>query len=281
MKTALKSPVNRIGGKYQLTGWLSQFLQGHVCYVEPFAGAGHLLFSKRPAPVEVLNDIDGNLISFFQVVKYTEKRSKLVETLEYMPYSRSLWQDIRCRWKAGDLPADEIERAAWWFYLNRSTYGGDMQTGGFAMPSITGRNPAQSYCNTIDNLEHVAGRLRGVTVECLPYDEAIRRYDAETTLFYCDPPYLDVESYYGGNFTKNSHFRLAELLHGVKGKVMLSHYQNSLYESLYSDFNRYEYRSFKGSYKSAGEVKPVTVECVYTNFKPSKTRSLFSENILA
>lgn len=95
MKTALKSPVNRIGGKYQLTGWLSQYLPGHVCYVEPFAGAGHLLFSKRPSPVEVLNDIDRHLIAFFQVVRDAEKRLKLIETLEFLPYSRALWQDIR------------------------------------------------------------------------------------------------------------------------------------------------------------------------------------------
>ncbi|SOH02808.1 DNA adenine methylase [Candidatus Kuenenia stuttgartiensis] len=274
LRTA-KSPVNRIGGKYQLTGWLSKYMPGHVCYVEPFAGAGHLLFSKRPSPVEVLNDIDGNLISFFRVIKDTEKRQKLIETLENMPYARSLWQDIRTRWKAGDLPGDAIERAAWWFYLNRVTYGGDMQTGGFAMPSITGRNPAQSYCNTIDSLEHVAGRLRGVTIECLSYDEVVRRYDSPDSFFYVDPPYLNAEGYYGDSFTENDHYRLSELLHGIKGKAMISHYQNSLYESLYADFNRHEYQSFKGSHKSAGEKKPVTVECLYMNFKPAVNRSLF------
>ncbi|MBZ0241981.1 MAG: DNA adenine methylase, partial [Bacteroidales bacterium] len=183
MKTALKSPVNRIGGKYQLTGWLSQYIPQHVCYIEPFAGAGHLLFSKRPAPVEVLNDIDGNLIAFFQVVRDAKKRQRLIETLENMPYARSLWQDIRTRWKAADLPEDEIEKASEWFYLNRSTYGGDMATGGFAMPSITGRNPAQSYQSAIGGLEHVAGRLRGVTVECLDYTEVIRRYDSPDSFF--------------------------------------------------------------------------------------------------
>lgn len=271
----VKSPVCRIGGKAMLTGWLSQYMPDHVCYVEVFSGAGHLLFGKRPASVEVINDIDSNLIAFFQVVKNAGKRSKLVETLEYMPYSRALWRDIRTRWKAGKLPADEIERAAWWFYLNRSTYGGDMATGGFAMPSITGRNPAASYQSAIDGLEHVAGRLQGVTIENLPYAEVIRRYDSETTLFYCDPPYVNAEGYYGNSFAQDDHYKLAELLHGVKGRVMLSHYQHSLYDRLYSDFNRYEYQSFKGSYKSAGETKPVILECLFTNFKPLTIRRLF------
>lgn len=280
MKVATKSPINRIGGKYHLTGWLSQFMPGHVCYVEPFAGAAHALFSKQPASVEVLNDIDGNLMAFFRVLKDTEKRSKLIETLEYTPYARSLWQDMRCRWKAGDLPEDEIKRTAEWFYLNRSTYGGDMQTGGFAMPSTTGRNPAQSYQSAIDGLESVASRLRGVTVECLDYTECVRRYDSETTLFYCDPPYMDTEHFYGNGFKSEDHYRLSELLHGIKGKAMISHYQDSLYDRLYSDFNKHEYQSFKGSHKSAGEAKPVVTECLFANFEHFKTRRLFNAVVL-
>ncbi len=274
MKTA--SPITRIGGKAMLTGWLSQYMPGHVCFVEVFSGAGHLLFSKRPAPVEVLNDIDGNLISFFQVVKDTEKRLKLIETLEFMPYSRALWQDIRCRWKAGNLPEDKIENAGEWFYLNRSTYGGDMATGGFSMPSITGRNPAQSYKSAIGGLEGVASRLRGVTIECLDYADCIRRYDSPGTLFYVDPPYLNAEGYYGSNFTKNSHLKLAELLHGIKGRVMVSHYRSSLYDDLYKGWQRYEYESFKGSHKAEpGTEKPLTTEILYTSFKPLTIRSLF------
>ena len=74
----LKSPVNRMGGKYYLTGWLSQYIPEHDSYVEPFCGAGHLLFSKESSQVEVLNDIDGHLIAFFKVTpKDDTKRSKL------------------------------------------------------------------------------------------------------------------------------------------------------------------------------------------------------------
>ncbi|WP_347275418.1 DNA adenine methylase [Candidatus Kuenenia sp.] len=272
----LRSPVCRIGGKYHLAGWLSQFMPGHVCFVEVFSGAGHLLFSKRPSPVEVLNDIDNSLISFFQVIKDAEKRQELVKILGYMPYARGLWQKIRTRWKAGNLPQDEIEKASEWFYLNRSTYGGDMATGGFAMPSITGRNPAQSYCNTIDSLGHIANRLRGVTIECLDYADCIRRYDSPGTLFYVDSPYYGSEYYYGDSFTENSHLKLAELLRSIKGKCMISHYANSLYDDLYKGWQRYTYESFKGSYKSAGETKPLTTEILYMNFKPAVSRSLFN-----
>ena len=272
----LKSPVNCIGGKYYLTSWLTQHMPEHVCYVEPFCGAGHLLFSKESSQVEILNDIDSHLIGFFELLKDDTKRSKLIQTLDNMLYSRRLWQEIRKNWKQGNISQDEIERAAWWYYLNRTTFSGDQKRGGFAIPSTTGRNPAQSYYNAIDSLERIAKRLRGVTIECLDYSDCIQRYDSQNTLFYCDPPYLNTEDYYGkGCFTLEDHYNLTELLHGIKGQAVVTHYQNGLYDDLYKGWHRYEYQSFKGSHKSTGEAKPKTVECLYTNFRPFKTRGLF------
>ncbi len=271
----LKSPVNRMGGKYYLTGWLSQYIPEHTAYIEPFCGAGHLLFSKESSQVEVLNDIDGFLTSFFELLKDDTKRSKLIQTLDNMPYSRSLWQDIRMNWKQGNIPQDEIERAAYWYYLNRTTFSGDQKRGGFAIPSTTGRNPVQSFRNAVDSLDTIAERLRNVCIENLSYKDCILRYDSPETLFFCDPPYLNSEHYYG-DFTQDDHRTLAEILHGIKGQVMVSHYSNSLYDDLYKGWNRYEYKSFKGSHKAApGTEKPVTVEALYCNFEPVKTRGLF------
>ena len=273
----IKSPVNRMGGKSLLTSWLCQHVPGHICYVEPFCGAGHLLFGKKLSAVEVLNDSDRHLINFFQVIQEPAPRQALIDRLAFMPYSRSLWNELRSQWKAGNIPGDDVELAAQWFYLNRTCFGGDQKRGGFAVPSTTGRNPAQSYFNAIDGFEGIAGRLRGVTIECLDYQECIRRYDSEDTLFYCDPPYLNAEGYYGkGNFNHEDHHALARLLNGAKGKAMVSHYANRLYDDLYKGWHRYEYSSFKGSHKSEGEEKPKTIEVLYCNFKSvGRTRSLF------
>ena len=272
----LKSPVNRFGGKFFLTGWLSEMIPNHVLYCEPFFGAGHLLFAKEPSQAEIQNDADGHLIGFFRVIQHPETRQMLIEKLNYMPYSRSLWNRIRSQWKAGDIPQDEIERAAWWYYLNRTTFSGDQKGGGFAVPSITGRNPCTSFRNTIKTLDDVAERLWGVIIENLPYAECFRRYDSPETLFYCDPPYLNTEHYYGKNsFSQDDHCKLAKLLNEAKAKVMVSHYQNGLYDELYREWNKATYQSFKGSHKAEpGTEKPVTVECLWTNFEP-KQRGLF------
>jgi len=140
------------------------------------------------------------------------------------------------------------------------------------------QDPVTSFRNSIKDLDTIAERLRGVCIENLDYQECIRRYDSPESLFYCDPPYLGVEHYYGNTFTQDDHRTLAELLYGIKGHVMVSHYSNELYDELYQGWNRYEYASFKGSHKAdPGTEKPKTVEVLYCNFEPVKTRGLFNE----
>ncbi|KAA0242509.1 MAG: DNA adenine methylase [Candidatus Brocadia sp. AMX2] len=264
----LRSPLARIGGKGLLAGWLSEKIPEHTLYCEPFCGAGHLLFSKTPSQVEVINDIDNHLVNFFKIIQEPGKCQMLTNLLDYMPYSRNLWQELRTQWKQCSIPGDPVEASAQWFYLNRTCFSGDQKRGGFAVPSTTGRNPAQSFRTAIDTFDDIARRLRNVTIENLPYAECIKRYDSETTLFYCDPPYLNSEHYYGkDSFGQDDHRTLAGLLHGIKGKVMITHYQNSLYDELYRGWHRHEYSSFKGSHKSTGESKPKTVECLWTNFE--------------
>ena len=257
-----------------MTRFLSEHIPDHTTYVEPFAGGAKLLFSNEPSPIEILNDVDDNLVNLYRCIQDGEKRSRLIAFLNETPYARSVFQS----WKHGDkMTLDDIEKAGRYFFLCKASFAGDVERGGFGIPSKgTGRNPAQSYYNAIDSIEHIAKRLRGVTIECLDYSDCIQRYDSEDTLFYCDPPYLNTEDYYGkGCFTLEDHHKLAELLHDIKGQAMVSHYANGLYDDLYKGWHRYEYQSFKGSYKSEGELKPKTLECLYTNFKPVKTRGLF------
>lgn len=274
---ALKSPVNRMGGKYFLRHLLIEKMPEHTLYCEPFCGAGHLLFGKPPSEVEVINDIDNHLIAFFKVIKDPVTRQKLIETLGWMPYSRRLWQEFRERWKSGNIPDDSIEASAMWFYLNRTCFSGDMLNGGFALPSITGRNPSMTFANTVESLSLVAKRLKGVTIENLDCRECIKRYDSPDSLFYIDPPYLDTEHYYGkASLTHNDHYSLAKLLYEVKGKVMLTHYASPVYDELYRGWYRQEYVTFKGSHKAERNTeKPKTIEVLYTNYKPYEPEKLF------
>ena len=282
MSFATKSPINRLGGKYFLRHWIAEKIPSHTLYCEPFVGAGHLLFTKTPSKVEIINDVDKYLMLFFEIIKDSLTRQQFTDCLDFMPYSRNLWQDIRTKWKLGNLPDNKIELIAQWFYLNRTCFSGDQKRGGFAVPSTTGRNPIISFRNSINGLDTIAERLRNVCIENLDYSDCIQKYDSENTLFYCDPPYLGVEFYYDNNcFTEQDHYTLADILHKAEARVILSHYANTVYDKLYRDWYKFESRSFKGSTKVGldGE-KPRTVEILYTNFDPmNKTRNGFIPNL--
>jgi len=174
-----------------------------------------------------------------------------------------------------------IQEAGRYFFLCKASFAGDVERGGFGMPSKgTGRNPARTFRTAIDSLDIIAYRLKNAVVECLDYSDCIQRYDSPNTLFYVDTPYLNTEDYYGkGCFTLEDHHKLAELLHNIKGHAMVTHYQNALYDELYQGWNRCEYQSFKNSHKSEGEEKPKTVEVLYCNFE-SRQRGLFNGNIM-
>ncbi len=270
----MKNLINRMGGKGHLASWLCSFIPKHDRYIEPFCGGAKLFFTKTPSPIEILNDADDTLVNLYKVIQNDKKRQELIKILNETPYARSVFNHFR-----QVNPEDEIEKAARYFYLSKASFAGDVTYGGFACPSkSTTRNPAMTYQNSIDALDHIAKRLKGVTIECLNYADCIERYRGLDSLFYVDCPYYGSESYYGNLFTEQNHYRLADILHSVKAKVMLSHYQCDIYDRLYSGWHRYTFESFKGSYKSDGEAKPITNECLYTNFQEScKQKFLFQE----
>jgi len=58
-----------IGGKRRLADRLIPQFPPHECYVEVFAGGAALYFMRPPAPVEVINDVNGELVNLYRVVK--------------------------------------------------------------------------------------------------------------------------------------------------------------------------------------------------------------------
>lgn len=235
MSKKVKSPIKRYGGKSKLARKLLPLIPEHHAYVEVFAGSAALFFAKEISPVEVINDLDSGIVTFFSVLRDEEKFQKLARLLSLTPYSREVFKEYRDT--CYTMPED-VDRAHRWFCTMRMSYSA--QGKNFSFSKTDGRNgmgsPVSAYLSAIDRLPEIHARLRGVQIEHEDFRSNIQRYDTPKTFFYLDPPYVHstrkTTKDYEHEMTDVDHEELVELLLGIKGTAMLSGYANPIYEPL-------------------------------------------------
>jgi len=233
------------GGKFSHLDWLLPLLPKCQHFCEPFGGSAAVLLNRDPAPVETYNDIDGDLVNFFRVLR--DKPDELIEKLVYTPFSR---EEFRIAYEMrGRVDLPDVERARLFFVRAEQVRIGLAQTstaGRWAWCRLTSRRgmsgAVSRWLNRIDALWAVSERLRRVQIENRDAIDVIRQYDSADTLFYLDPPYPhesrgDVHSY-AYEMTEKDHEKLAEVLHSIKGKAALSGYRSPLTDRLYRDWTR-------------------------------------------
>lgn len=203
-----------IGGKRRLAKHLLPLFPAHQCYVEPFAGGAALFFLKAPSDVEVLNDINGELINLYRVVKH--HREALLEQFRWMPISRQTYLSHHA------TPTEtltDIQRAARFMYLQKMAFGGKVASQTFG--TATTSPPRLNLPRLEDELLTASQRLARTYIEHLPWEECIKRYDRPHTLFYLDPPYWGTTGY-GVEFGLENYGRMAELARSIKGRMIIS-----------------------------------------------------------
>lgn len=215
----------------------------HQTYVEPFGGAAWVLLNKEPSPVEVYNDIDGDVVNLFWALR--ERGEELQRLLQLTPYAREGF--IACL----DNCDNSLERARRTFVRFRQGFNGK---GGTPADwhyniSLSRRGIAavvSQWLSAIDDvLPQVVARLRLVQIEQRDALDMITRYDRPETLFYCDPPYMaesrvDTRSY-DHEMSDEKHHQLLAILRELRGMVVLSGYHCSLYDETLSDWERREF----------------------------------------
>jgi len=256
---AVRNILRCIGSKTRIAKKIIKMFPEHSVYVEPFGGTAAVLLNKPPCRLEVYNDINEHVYTFFKVLR--EKPEELIKRLEFMPFSRKLFEELKIKFRNQDFE-DETEHAAVFFYLTNNSILGRMNSLRVLKKSSSG-NPAKQFKNKIKEIKKVSERLRDVVIENLDYSEVIRKYDSAETLFYCDPPYL-VEGGYYGKFTLADHYYLARLLSSIKGYAVVSAYPSEFLTKLYP---RSEWRYYYLPAKK--QNKAPSVELILTNYDPS------------
>lgn len=213
--TPTASPlVPWIGGKRRLVKRILPLFPEHSCYVEPFAGGAALFFSKEPVTAEVLNDINGDLVNLYRIVQH--HLDEFVRQFRWALVSREMYG-----WLNTTRPETltDVQRAARFYYLQRQGFGGKVE--GRTFGTATTSAPKLNLLRIEEDLSQAHIRLSRTTIEHLPWENCITRYDRPHTLFYCDPPYWGTEGY-AVEFGLDQYDRMAELARTVQGKMVIS-----------------------------------------------------------
>lgn len=212
-----KPPAPYLGGKRNLAARLCALIDEipHHTYVEPFVGMGGVFLRRpTPAPVEVINDLSGDVANLFRVVR--RHYQPFVDELAFLPASRDEFE----RQKRLDPDAlTDIERAVRFLYLQRLCFGGRVCGRTFGVRKEQSSRVQLGRLRA--ELRALSRRLEPVTIERLPYQDVIRRYDSPRTLFYLDPPYDETEGY-GGDFGRADYLAMADQLAAIAGQFVLS-----------------------------------------------------------
>lgn len=187
----------------------------HKAYCEVFAGAAWVFFRKDTSKYEVINDLDSDLITFYRVLQ--NHLEEFLKQFKWLLASREWFEDWKRQQAAGGLT--DIQRAARYYYLQRMCFGGRVLNRTFGTAQL--RRPRVNLLRIEEELSEVHLRLTHVTIENLPWQEFISRYDRAETFFYLDPPYYKLP-YYEHNLELKDFKEMASVLSGIKSRFILS-----------------------------------------------------------
>lgn len=242
----MKPPFPYFGGKQTLAPVIADLLPAHGHYVEPYGGSLALLLAKKPSAMETVNDLDGDLVNFWRVLR--DRPEDLVRACALTPHSRA-------EHVAAYAPTeDDLERARRiWVQLSQGRAGVRTSTGWrhYAKP-VGGTSMPDYLRGYIDRMAPAAARLIEVSLECRPALELIAAYGhAAEALLYVDPPYLGTTRKSGGYIHEmkgeDEHRALADALNGCAATVVLSGYASQLYDDdLYAGWHRHTFAASTG-----------------------------------
>ena len=255
------------GGKFSHLDFILPHIPvdaGHFCDV--FGGSAAVLLNRPPAPVETYNDLDSDLVNFFETLR--DDGDRLIRAIGLTPFSRE--ELVRSCEPEADL--SRLERARRFYVRARQTRTGLAQTsseGRWAHCVLTSRagmaGAVSRWLGSVEGLPEIVQRLLRVQIENAPAAEVIRRYDTEATVFYLDPPYVHSSrgdrAAYGYEMSDRDHEELARILHTIRGRAILSGYRTPFYDELYAGWRRVD-----APEKTCHSVRTTRQESLWINF---------------
>lgn len=234
------------GGKWRLATWIIGYFPPHRTYVEPFAGAASVLIRKPRSYAEVYNDLDGEIVDLFRILRDRGEASELRRLLTLTPFARREFD------AAYEPTTDRLERSRRLIVRSFMGFGSDgirtePTTGFRANSKRSGTTPARDWANYAGALTLITDRLQGVVIEERDAMACMTQQDGPETLHYVDPPYMwetrriDHRGHgYRHEMTDEQHGALLIELRNLAGMVVLSGYPTRTYDERLHDWRRVE-----------------------------------------
>lgn len=254
MNAILKYP----GGKWRIAEWIISHFPSHKVYCEPFFGSGAVFFKKRPAYIETINDVNGDIVNLFRVCR--ERPAELAAVLDLTPWARDEYKDCYA------IEGDEVERARRFVVRHHQSFGTTNSNLNTWRNSQTYNSPrtAAQWSALPETVMQICGRLKEAQIENIDALTLIERYNDPNTLLYLDPPYLPElrkRGIYKHEMTVEQHEQLLELVLKSKSKICLSAYDSELYNEKLKDW-------YTDEKQTTAQMGLHRTEKFYINYEP-------------
>lgn len=219
------------GGKHRLAPWVLGHFTSHKKYVEPYGGGASVLINKplQKGVDEVYNDIEGDVVKLFRVLRNSDLAAKLVQSLTLTPYSRD---EFMSAYRESRTDVEEVRRLCVRVMMGWGSKGLNKDAKVSFRQDDAKSGYGMDWRNYVEDLPKIINRLRSVNIENDDALEVIRRNDGPGTLHYLDPPYLikGGDKTYTHDMDYHAHQAMLLAIRKLKGKVILSGYPSKLYE---------------------------------------------------
>lgn len=226
-ESRVKPVVRWPGGKTRLLKHILPLIPPHTCYCEPFAGGLAVLLAKPRSGLEIVNDLNGDLVALYRCAQY--HMDELVRELEFMIASRRNLKDY-----LQQPGLTDIQRAARFLARNKTSFAGNMAS--YAVARTGGGAASTSRFNLIGLLRDLNKRMDKVSVENISYERMFDNYDAPTTFFFIDPPYLNAKPQTYRGWTADEMRAFAARVTTLKAAWIVTVDDSPLNRELFADY---------------------------------------------